>query len=659
MEPDFAGYATKANLVCSDGRTITAEAFAGQDKTRVPLVWSHAHKDAKSVLGHAILEARDDGMYAYAFFNDTDAGQHARKAVQHGDINMLSIWANGLMQKGKTVLHGAIREVSLVLAGANPGAVIESVNLRHEDGDYEGLDDEAIIYTGLTFAHSADAESEDELDDDDDLEHEDDEDDPTIQEVYESMTDDQKQVVHYMIGSALESADVTEKDLKQSNLEDGGNADNDETNSEGTDEMKHNIFENQDGDTNTGRVLSHDDMEEIQALAKRTGSMKAAVEDFGFKHGIDDIEVLFPDATKISDVPEWIKRRTEWVSDLLASTRKSPFSRIRTLQADLTHEDARAKGYVKGNLKREEFFNVLGRSTTPTTVYKKQALDRDDILDITDFDVVVWLKAEMRLMLDEEIARAILIGDGRDISHDDKINEQNIRPIVSDHELYTTQVYVNIEDANSSMTEVVDAMIMHRHKFKGTGVPNFYTTEYWIARFLTLRDADGHRMYKSLDELATELRVAKVIPVEVMGDVPSVIGIMVNPVDYVLGADKGGQVSMFDDFDIDYNKNKYLIETRLSGCLVKVKSAMVFNSTAGANVLVHPAAPTFNSTTNEVTIVDTTGVIYTDGDGTVITAAGSPYAVPVDGVYLVDATPAAGYYFETSDDDSWMFSYQA
>jgi hypothetical protein len=656
MKADFSGYATKAGLKCTDGRTIMPDAFKHQDKSRVPLVWQHGHTNPENVLGHAILENRDDGVYAYGFFNSTDKAEHTKQLLEHGDISMLSIWANNLIERSGNVLHGAIREVSLVLSGANPGAVIENVSIRHSDGDTEVVDDEAIIYTGLELEHGDlkedDTDDEDKtiVDEVEEIKHADEdadeEDEETVQDVYDSLTDKQKDVVHYMIGEALQSADA---EMKQSSTDDTNNTD-----PEGK-EMTHNVFETK-GDAEGKTVISHDDMKSIVNTAARTGSLKHAVEEYALAHGITNIEVLFPEAQLVGNVPEWVKRRTEWVDTLLGATRKSPFSRIKTISADITFEEARAKGYVTGTLKKEEFFGVQTRSTTPTTIYKKQALDRDDVLDITDFDVVSWLKAEMRLMLDEELARAILIGDGRDIASEDKVNEGNIRPIAKDHELYTTTVSVNVTDANSSMTEVVDAVILNRHKLKGTGMPTFFTTEYWIARFLLLRDADGHRIYKTLDDLAAELRVSSIVAVEAMMDDPTIVGIMVNPVDYVIGADKGGNVSMFDDFDIDYNKQKYLIETRVSGALVKVKSAMVIKSVPGTDVLVSPNEPTFNTTTGVLSIVNQTGVIYKNG-ATVVNAAGSPYAAIASGASItIDATPAPGYYFATSDNDSWTFT---
>jgi len=663
MKADFSGWATKADIKCSDGRTITPDAFKSQHQTRVPLVWQHGHSDPKNVLGHCILEHRPEGgVYTYGFLNDTDQAQHAGQLLEHKDINNLSIWANQLVERAGMVLHGVIREVSLVLSGANPGAVIESVTLRHSDGELEEQEDEAIIHTGLPLDIDM-WHADDEADD---------EDEPTMEDIYNSMTEEQQTVLHFMVGQALESGkdaqqSATSDEVKQSAIGDGtqqtpandNGAGSGET-KEGNKTMIHNVFEEgaekTQGVTARGSVLSHDAMVGILDAAKTSRqTLSAVVKEYALAHGINDIDVLFPDAKTLGDTPEWISRRMEWVNDLLSSVRKSPFSRIKTMNADLTLEDARAKGYVKGSLKKEEFFGVASRKTTPTTIYKKQALDRDDMIDITDFDVVVWLKAEMRLMLDEEIARAILLGDGRDIASEDKIDEQCIRPILKDHELYVTTITVNVEDASSNMFEVSDAMMLNRYLYKGTGSPTFFTTEYWIARFLTTRDADGHRLWKNVEELAQELRVARIVPVEVMLEYPNVVGIMVNPVDYVMGADKGGQVSMFDQFDIDYNKEKFLIETRMSGALVKIKSAMVVMRTAGTNTLVAPNMPTFDAVTGALTITDQTGVVYKHG-ATTINNTGSPYTVDPGDTWVVDATPASGYYFASSEGDQWSFT---
>lgn len=676
MKADFSGYATKAGVKCTDGRTIMPDAFKHQDKVRVPLVWQHGHDDVENVLGHAILENRPDGVYAYAFFNQSKKAQHARELVDHKDINSLSIWANQLIERQGKVLHGAIREISLVLSGANPGALIENVSVRHSDGETTQLDDEVIIYSGETLDESTPDEDEtkdEETKTDDekpsDETKQDDEEreletishagttndsNLTVQDIYDSMTDQQKQVVQFMVGEALNAS--SNSAAQGNTTEDDHTAVHGDDNTEGK-TMRHNVFE-KDGEKDKGAVLSHDDMKTIVASAVKGGSLKAAVEEYAIAHGITDIDTLFPDAQMVGNMPEWNQRRTEWVASLLGDVSKSPFSRIKTMSADLTMEEARAKGYIKGNLKKEEFFPVAKRVTTPTTIYKKQALDRDDMIDITDFDVVAWLKAEMRLMLDEELARAILVGDGRDISSEDKINEQNIRPIASDNELYVTTVTVNLADASSSMNEFLDAALLNRASYKGSGSPNFYTTEYWIARMLLLRDGQQRRMYRNLDELALELRVNKIIAVEVLLEYPDIVGILVNPVDYRVGADKGGQVTMFDDFDIDYNKQKYLIETRVSGALTKMKSAIVYRATAGTNVLATPAAPAFDPETGDLTITDTTGVVYKHG-ATTLNAAGSPYTVPAGTTWVIDATPASGYYFATSDNDQWSFTANA
>lgn len=652
MEADFSGYATKAGLKCSDGRTIMPDAFKHQDKMRVPLVWAHGHTDPENVLGHAILENRDDGVYAYAFFNDSPRGQHTKGLVQHGDITCLSIWANDLIERTGKVLHGAIREVSLVLSGANPGARIDNVNLAHSMDDEDEIGDEAIIYTGLELEleHSAIGEDEDE---DETLAHADGD---TVQDVYESMNEEQQAVLHYMVAEALESAG----EMKQSAIDDAVTEaikthDEELNKLEGTNTMAHNVFEQ----TKAAVTLSHADVQGIVANAMKGGSMKDAVEEYCLQHGITDIDMLFPEARTISDVPEFLKRRVEWVGSFIGGTRKSPFSRIKTLSADITEDEARAKGYIKGTLKREEFFAVTKRITIPTTIYKKQQLDRDDMIDITDFDVVTWLKGEMRIMLDEELARAALIGDGRDVSHEDKINEGNIRPIAKDHELYVTYVNVNIDDVNSSVQEIIDAIVMNRRHFRGTGTPNLYTTETYISKFMLLKDTTGRRIYRNLEELAAELRVAEIIPVEVMEDEADLVCVIVNPVDYVMGADKGGAVTMFDDFDIDYNKYKYLIETRMCGALVKLKSAIVVKKVASTLILATPVEPGFVSDTGVVTIPTVTGVVYKQADGTTTINAGAMTAIAAGAKVTIKSVPAAGYYFLSTEDDQWTFQREA
>lgn len=697
MEADFSGYATKAGLKCSDGKTIMPGAFKHQDTMQVPLVWQHGHTDPQNVLGHATLEEREDGVYAYGFFNKSEKAKHTRELLEHKDIKAMSIWANDLVMRADRVLHGAIREVSLVLSGANPGALIENVTIRHSNGPDEELEDEAIIYTGIPLEHSSKTVPEvkptvkeetvpsvkevyddmtdiqktvvhsmlgEALSSSDRVQHAaDDAEDPdmdpkTVQDVYDSMSNEQKQVLHYLIGEALESADESGTDtsatdaapLKQSNLDEDNNDPKGNT-------MKHNVFEDSTKDgKGTPVILSHSDVKEIVSSAVKNGSLKDAVEEYALAHGIDNINLLFPEAGLVDSPPEWLKRRTLWVDTLLQATRKSPFSRIKTLSADITMETARAKGYVKGAFKKEEFFSVAKRITTPTTVYKKQKLDRDDMIDITDFDVVAWLKSEMRLMLDEEIARAILIGDGRDVSSEDKINEQNVRPIAKDHELYSSTLYVNVDDANSTAQEVIDSIITNRSLYKGTGNPSFFTTETWIAKFLLLKDTTGRRIYKSIDEVALDFRVDALVPVEVMEEVPDIIGILVNPVDYVIGADKGGEVSLFDFFDIDYNQYKYLIETRVCGALVKLKSALVVRKVAAVNVLIDPVtSPTYNSTTKVVTIPTQSGVTYKNSDTGATLTAGAQAPIAAGATLNVLATANSGFYFGTTAHDEWNY----
>lgn len=670
MEADFSGYATKAGLKCSDGRIIMPDAFKHQDTTKVPLVWQHGHTDPENVLGHAILENRADGVYCYGFFNDTKKAAHARTLVEHKDITMMSIWANDLIERSKRVLHGAIREVSLVLSGANPGALIENITLRHSDGEDDTvLDDEAIIYTGLPFeaeepalvSHAATSNATTDTSGSDATTG------PTVQEIYDSMTPEQKEVLHYMVGEALDSSggDTT---LQQSDIDDeskttGGSTvkhdvddvDDDKKGQKMSAGVKHNVFENT-GEDGAKTVLSHDDMKGIIASAVRTGSLKDAVEEYALAHGITDIDVLFPDAVNLDKEPQFLQRRVEWVNSLLGAVRKSPFSRIRTTAADITLDEARAKGYVTGALKKEEFFGVTRRITTPTTIYKKQSLDRDDVVDITDFDVVAWLKGEMRVMLDEELARAVLMGDGRDVSHEDKINEGNIRPVAGEHELFATTITVNTKDANSTVAEVIDAIVANRKYYKGTGQPTMFCSETLISQFLLLRDTVGRRIYKDLGEVASELRVSSIVPVEVMEDEADLLAIIFNPVDYVIGATAGGQVSMFDDFDIDYNKQKYLIETRVSGALTRLKSALIVRAVAaGTDTAVVPNAPTFVESTGVVTIVATTNVVYKNADTGDTLSTGAQTAIPADSQINIVAEPTSGHYIASTATAFWTF----
>ena len=555
---DFSGWATKANLKCSDGRTIMKDAFKDNDGKSVPLVWNHQHNDPTNVLGHALLQNRDEGVYAYCTFNDSEAGKTGKLLVQHGDVCALSIWANQLKQNLNNVVHGNIREVSLVLAGANPGAFIDSIIMHGEESD-----EDAIIYTGEDIVLSHSNESEDKKMDETDKNVETNKEE-TVADVFNTLSEKQKNVVYAIIGQALEE---------------GEESDNEE--SEGGNEMKHNVFDQTEEKTND--VLSHDAMNAIISDGKRFGSLKESFLAHADEYGIKQIDYLFPEAESLNNPPEFIKRETDWVSKVMNGVHRTPFSRIKSSFADITADEARAKGYIKGNLKKEEVFTLLKRSTTPTTIYKKQKLDRDDIIDITDFDVVAWLKSEMRMMLNEEIARAILIGDGRLSSSDDKINEQNIRPIASDAELYSVRVPVNV--AASATTDdkakaMIRAAVKARKEYKGSGNPTFFTTEDWLTDALLLEDTMGHRLYKNESDVAAAMRVSNIVTVPVMegakgpngGDL---IGIIVNLNDYNVGADKGGAINMFDDFDIDYNQQKYLIETRCSGALTKPYSALV------------------------------------------------------------------------------------
>ena len=558
---DFSGWATRNDLVCGDGRVIKKDAFKDNDGKTVSLVWNHEHDDPNAVLGHAVLENRDEGVYAYCTFNDTENGQAAKKLVQHGDVSSLSIWANKLKQNGRDVVHGQIRELSLVLAGANPGAYIDFV-MAHSDDENEDTTSE--LYAGYNeniIIHSAESAKDKKEDAKMADENKKPEGEKTVADVFNTLTEEQKTVVYAMIGQALEDAGVSDED------EEGGN------------EMKHNVF---DQDEKQENVLSHDAMNTIIGDAKRYGSLKDSFLAHAAEYGIDQIDYLFPEAKSLNNPPEFIKREMGWVQKVMNGVHHTPFSRIKSVFANITEDDARAKGYIKGNLKKEEVFSLLKRTTTPTTIYKKQKMDRDDVVDITDFDVIAWLKSEMRMMLDEEIARAILIGDGRLESSDDKISTQSIRPIVSDADLYTVKKQVNVAHgatADDKAKAFIKAAIKARKDYKGSGDPTLYTTEDMLTDCLLLEDTMGHLLYESIAKLANVLRVKDIVTVPVMegakgakgGDL---MGIIVNLTDYNVGADKGGAVNMFDDFDIDYNQQKYLIETRCSGALTKPYSAI-------------------------------------------------------------------------------------
>lgn len=622
---DCSGWATKANMLCSDGRTIRKNAFEECDGKTVPVVWNHEHNDPNAVLGHAVLENRDNGVYAYISFNNTEAGQNAKTLVQHKDIDRLSIWANKLKQMGGDVIHGVIREVSLVLAGANPGAVIDSV-MAHGDGSEE----EAIIRCG------------EYIDFDDELTHSDEgkkgetevgtdnkeqkpaakkNDEKTVADVFNTLTEEQKTVVYAMIGQALEEAGVNtddedKKEVKHAASEDDS-ADSDETvadvfntltdkqktvvyamigqaledagvdtddvehSEEGeTDFMKRNVF---DKETNTQdqEILTHSEFQEIIGEARRRGSLKDAF----LEHGITDIDTLFPDAQTIDKTPGFIQRDNGWVAGVMAAVHKTPFSRVKSIFADITEDEARAKGYIKGKQKKDEVFKMLKRVTTPVTVYKKQSLDRDDMLDITDFDMIPWLKQEMHMMLDEELARAFLFGDGRSTSAEDKINEQNIRPVWTDDDVYTVKSEIAITKATTAEEKAqafIKACIKSRKAYKGSGNPTMYMSEDMLTDCLLLEDKNGRVIYDTVEKLATRLRVNKIVPVPVMEGLSRIkganthflAGLYVNLTDYNVGTDRGGDVTMFDDFDIDFNKQKYLIETRCSGAMCKPYGAV-------------------------------------------------------------------------------------
>ena len=568
---DFAGYATRYGVPCADGRIIDKTAFLQNNGKKVPLVYNHQHNDISNVLGHAFLECREDGVYAYGYFNDTDRGVEAKNQVIHGDLDSLSIWANRLQESGnpprKHVAHGDIKELSLVLAGANPGAFIEEIVAHSDEEGYE-----AFIYSGdsLELNHSeGDTEKEDKPMADTNKEQE--PESKSAKEVFDEMTEEQKQVAIAIAGQAVEEA------LKERGIDPEKDDDD-----EGGEEMGHSCFDNTGEDTN---VLSHDDMVTIVKEAEKTGRMSDAF----LAHGIENIEYLFPDAQTINGAPDFIKRNDEWVNDVMNNVHHTPFSRIKSVFADITEDEARAKGYIKGKLKKEEVFSLLKRTTTPQTIYKKQKIDRDDYIDIVDLDVVAWIKTEMRMMLDEEIARAILVGDGRLASSDDKISEDHIRPIWTDADLYTIKAAVNITK-DSTSAEIAKAFIVEairsRVQYKGSGTPTLYAPDTIITECLLLEDKNGRMIYDTLDKLATVLRVSKIVTVPVMENLArtketftyKLLGIIVNLKDYNVGADKGGAVNMFDDFDIDYNAMKYLIETRCSGAMIKPYGAIAIET---------------------------------------------------------------------------------
>lgn len=550
---DFGGYATKVNLTCSDGRIIRKGAFKHNDGQTVPLVWQHTYNSPENILGHALLEDREDGVYAYCTFNKTLAGENAKLLVEHGDITALSIHANQLKQQGSNVLHGSIKEVSLVLAGANPGALIDNINIQHSDGTYTTDDTEAIIYMGENITV-------------DDVTHSDEDGEETVGEVFDTLTDKQKEVVYSMIAHALEGVD-----------------DNINHSEGGTEEMKKNVFEQQN--QNEG-VLTHDQMKAILDDAQRCGSLKDAVIQHATTYGIENINVLFPDARALKKDPEWLKREDDWVAGVLASISKSPFSRVKSVFADMSFDEARAKGYVKTKEKKEVYFKASKRVTNPTTVYVKQKLDRDDIIDVTDFDTVAMIRYQMRTLLDEELAMAALFGDGREAGDQYKINEECIRPIWTDDDLFTVKEKLSTK---TDYKKMIKEIAMSHKNYKGSGAPVLFVTPDTHTQMLWIEDANGRRIYESDATLCAALRVSRIIEIPQMegkqrevadgvgqNDIHELIAIKVNLKDYNFGADKGGQISTFDDFDIDFNQYKYLMETRCSGALTKAKSAQIF-----------------------------------------------------------------------------------
>ena len=603
---DFCGWATRNNIRCSDGVTIKADAFKENDGKVVPLVWNHKHDDPFNVLGHALLENRADGVYAYCTFNNTDQGQNAKALVDHGDVDALSIYANQLKKAGSDVVHGLIREVSLVLAGANPGAKIETV-VMHSDDDSEeelyvicGYEDE-LEHSNEETEENIKVEEEKSMENEKVIEHAE-EKEESVQDVIDSMNDKQKNVLYALVGAALQDEEENEED-EEDNEEDA--------------EVKHNIFDNETTEKEEKNVLSHSEMAEIIKKAPRAGSMKAAFENAGIesidylqhdgetpKYGVENpygimgkaadanslgVDALFPDARNYTQTPQWISRNMEWVSKFLNAASHSPFSRVKTMFADITEDEARARGYVKGTMKKEEVFSLLKRVTEPTTVYKKQKMDRDDVIDITDFDVIAWIKAEMRVMLNEEIARAALISDGRISGTDGKIDETHIRPIWTDSDFFTIKVTVPAgNDDNESAKNIIKSAVRSRKNYKGSGNPVLFTTEDILTDMLMIEDSMGRVIYDTKEKLCNALRVSDIVTVELMenqsrtvnGTTKNLIGIIVNPRDYNFGADKGGAVSMFDDFDIDYNQMKYLIETRCSGALVRPYSAIALEKDA-------------------------------------------------------------------------------
>lgn len=688
---DFSGYATKVGLKCSDGRTIMRGAFAHQDKKTVPLVWQHAHDDPKNVLGHAVLEEREDGVYAHAYFNDTPEAKHAKTLVEHGDVVSLSIYANGLKEKSKQVFHGVIRELSLVLSGANPGALIDQVRIAHSDDFIETLVDEAIIYTGLELQHDdlqTDDETVDETVEHADTASADAETEEPLGDILDSMSEKQKHAMNYVLEKALEeqakelgdgkdtaaqhSANTESEDARS---DDSNTDEGDLTHQEGTTSMTKNIFDQAAAGGGATKTLSHSDFADIMADAKKRGSFKEALNEAlehgnlkeeylahatnaagqTVNYGIADIEFLFPEAKLDSAGLQIYSRRQEWVKDVLDNVKKLPFAKVRTLVADITADEARAKGYMKGNKKKEEVIKLLRRSTGPTTIYKKQKLDRDDVLDIgNDIDIVAWLKVEIRLMLEEELARAILVGDGRSDLSEDRIKDpegalsgEGIRSILHDDPFYAIRAPLA---PNTSPKDMVKELVRARSKYRGSGKPTLFIDDAMLTDILLEEDKFGRPLYENEQSVADKLRVSKIVVVDVFSEYEDLVAIMVNLVDYSIGTNKGGELTSFEDFDIDFNQHKYLQETRLSGGLNKPLSAIVVKRATGT--LVTPAAPSFNGATNTVTIPATAGVVW-EGNG--VTWAPGDHVITE--TTEVAAAPDEGYYFPANTTRDWTFTH--
>ena len=583
MKFDFSGWATKNDLTCSDGRTIKHNAFKENDGQRVPLVWQHGHNAVDNVLGHALLENRDEGVYAYCAFNDTPGAENAKELVKHGDVKALSIYANRLDQRGADVIHGNIVEVSMVLSGANPGALIDNVALEHSDGSWTESEDEAVIYSGLTLSHDSGETTEDTESMDEDEVY--DEDDLTVADVLETLDDDQRLAVAALIEEISGDVDAEDEDYDEDeefdeDYDEDYDEDAEHGDSGGDTLMHSNIFEG-DARNYMGPHLSHADEEQIFAEARQPGmTLRTAILAHAADYGIKNPELLFPDATNLDPEPQRIMRENSWVSKVLQGAKHSPFSRVKTQWSNLTADDLRAKGYVKASRKKDVVYEVANRKTEPTTVYNRTKIDRDDVLDITSFNVVAWMQQNLRLALEEELARAVLIGDGREVSNPDKIKESNIRPIWKDDELFSHKVLI---DKDAKTTDVIDVVRRSRKFYKGSGSPVLFTTNGFICDMLEIKDHNERYIYETRQAVANALNVSDVIEVEVMegakrevaGKTQNLLGIIVNMQDYTLGADKGGETSFFEQFDIDFNQQKYLLEARCSGSLTKYKSAIV------------------------------------------------------------------------------------